>query len=165
MVSPAELYALLGEVTPLPADCGEVCGAACCRGDEETGMLLFPCEAAPPFGRVLELDDRRLFVCDGRCDRDHRPLACRLFPLFPYVTEEGRIKAVYDPSAFAVCPLVQMRANVRLQRDFVRRVRRVGRRLMRTPDGRAFLIARSREIDELNRFVSLDSGRAPICRR
>jgi hypothetical protein len=88
-------------------------------------MLLFPCEAAPPFGRVLELDDRRLFVCDGQCDRNHRPLACRLFPLLPYVTEAGRVKAMYDPSAFAVCPLVQMRANVRLQRDFVRRVRRV----------------------------------------
>lgn len=165
MVSAAALYALLGDVTPLPADCGEVCGAACCRGDENTGMLLFPCEAAPPFGRVQESGDRRLFVCDGQCDRDHRPLACRLFPLFPYVTEAGRVKAVYDPAAFAVCPLVRLNANVRLRRDFVRRVRRVGRALMRTPDGRAFLIARSREIDELNRFLSLDSARAPICRR
>lgn len=165
MVSVAGSSALLGDLTPLPADCGAVCGAACCQGDDATGMLLFPGEAPPPFGRVQEVGDRRLFVCDGHCDRTHRPLACRLFPLFPYVTETGRVQAVYDPAAFAVCPLVRLNANVRLQRDFVRVVRRVGRTLMRDPAGRAFLVARSRELDELNRFLSLNSGRAPICRR
>ena len=30
--------------TPLSADCGLVCGKACCKGDKETGMLLFPGE-------------------------------------------------------------------------------------------------------------------------
>ena len=37
-------YSLLEEVTPLPADCGQLCGAACCKGDDETGMYLFPGE-------------------------------------------------------------------------------------------------------------------------
>lgn len=160
-----ELYALLAVYTPLPADCGEVCGAACCRGEADRGMLLFPGEDVPPFGRVQQQGDRRLFVCGGECDRTHRPLACRIFPLFPYVTADGRVRAVYDPRAFAVCPLVRLNANVRLQRDFVRRVRRVGRALMRDPAGRAFLQQQSREIDEINRFLLLCRARAPICRR
>ena len=39
---------ILEEVTPLKADCGRVCGAACCASleGEETGMLLFPGEEA-----------------------------------------------------------------------------------------------------------------------
>ena len=37
---------LLRELTPLKTDCGRLCGGACCEGDEETGMLLFPGEDA-----------------------------------------------------------------------------------------------------------------------
>ncbi len=41
---------ILRDVTPLPADCGMYCGAACCaspeEGADETGMLLFPGEEA-----------------------------------------------------------------------------------------------------------------------
>ena len=39
---------LLEVITPLQTDCGLVCGGACCQTHpgEETGMLLFPGEAA-----------------------------------------------------------------------------------------------------------------------
>ncbi|MBO5798348.1 MAG: hypothetical protein J6R77_08420 [Clostridia bacterium] len=167
MVNYTELYALLGDLTPLPADCGEVCAAACCGGGDGDGMLLFPGEESllGGDGCILRENGREVFVCHGTCDRDHRPLACRLFPLFPYLTEEGRIRVVYDPAAFRLCPLVQLKERVRLQREFVRAVAAVGYRLRRDPVGRAFLEERSREIDEINRFLRLDEGRAPICRR
>ena len=48
---------LLGPLTPLQSDCGRLCGGACCQGDEQTGMLLFPGEdalyAGCDFARVL----------------------------------------------------------------------------------------------------------------
>ncbi len=167
MVNYNALYALLGDLTPLCADCGEVCGAVCCKGSIHEGMLLFSGEEAQLqcHDRVTKENGRALYVCDGTCDRVRRPLSCRLFPLFPVVTAEGRVRAAYDPRAFRVCPLVQMQANVRLDRRFVRAVRAVGRQLAATPEGLAFLKEQTEEIGEINRFLRLDETRAPICRR
>ena len=53
--------------------------------------------------------------------------------LFPILTEEGRVKAVYDPRGFRMCPLVRECAHVPLDRDFVRAVRRAGRILAEDP--------------------------------
>ena len=111
--------ALLRDVTPLRRDCGQVCGAACCRCDEDGqgGMLLFPGEEALydplPAGFVLTRDDAvlpgmRLLTCSGQCDREQRPLSCRIFPLTPVLTaREGReqLRVIVDPRSFAVCPL------------------------------------------------------------
>ena len=51
---------LLENLTPLKTDCGRLCQAACCQGDENTGMLLFPEEETLyegcAFADVLPLD-------------------------------------------------------------------------------------------------------------
>ena len=106
---------LLSTLTPLKTDCGALCSHACCAGDETTGMLLFPGEEALfdgcAFGRVLPADfslggqEAKLFVCSGRCERDNRPLACRLFPLFLAFLKNGGTKVRMDDRARAVCPL------------------------------------------------------------
>ncbi len=110
---------LLMHVTPLKADCGSLCGRACCQGDEQTGMLLFPGEeslyAQAPFARVVPArfslagKPARLLVCRGTCDRADRPLACRLFPLFLRIDQDKaaheRTRVVMDPRARSVCPL------------------------------------------------------------
>jgi len=106
---------LLKFLTPLKTDCGKLCAHACCAGDEETGMLLFPGEetlyASCAFGSVLTADfalggqPAKLFVCRGRCERDERPLACRLFPLFLAFLKNGGTKVRIDNRARAVCPL------------------------------------------------------------
>ena len=106
---------LLSTLTPLKTDCGALCSHACCAGDDQTGMLLFPGEEALfegcAFGRVLPADfslggqGAKLFVCSGRCERENRPLACRLFPLFLKFKEEGVTKLRMDVRAKAVCPL------------------------------------------------------------
>ena len=85
----------LKSVTPLKRDCGRVCGAACCRSpeNEETGMLLFPGEEEAYRGKegwtIRETAMGPMAVCPGHCDRDERPLACRLFPLLPVIREDG----------------------------------------------------------------------------
>lgn len=107
--------ALLSGLTPLKADCGRLCGGACCQGDEATGMLLFPGEEALyahcAFARVLSAgfslggQGVSLLVCQGRCERENRPLACRLFPLFLRFREDGSTRVVMDRRARALCPL------------------------------------------------------------
>lgn len=107
--------ALLYNLTPLKTDCGRLCANACCQGDGETGMLLFPGEealyAGCQFGRVVpthfKLAGRQalLFVCDGHCPREMRPLACRLFPLFLHIDARGNARVKLDSRAQGVCPL------------------------------------------------------------
>lgn len=162
-------YAALAAVTPLAVDCGQVCDARCCQPSEDSeGMLLFPGEEEflTDGGFTLTAaDGGMLLTCDGRCDRQCRPLACRMFPLFPYVTTDGRVRAVYDPRGWRLCPLVRNCAHVPLRRDFVRAVRCAGRILMQDKACAAFLHARSREIDDLNRLLPLKDERPPIARR
>ena len=106
---------LLSGLTPLKTDCGRLCGGACCQGDEATGMLLFPGEEALyahcAFARVLPAgfslggQGVSLLVCQGRCERENRPLACRLFPLFLKFREDQTPVLRMDARARAVCPL------------------------------------------------------------
>lgn len=132
-------------------------------------MRLFPGEAVlltglPGF-TLLPDENGVLLVCEGRCDRRNRPLACRFFPLFPHLDAQGRIRAVYDPRAWRVCPLVREHSHVPLQPAFVRGVRHVGRLLTEDPACREELRRQAAEIDEINRFLRLEEGRAPICRK
>ena len=72
-----------------------------------------------------------LVRCTGTCERSQRPLACRMYPLFPLVADdegEESIRVIYDPRATASCPLCAHRK--RLDRRFVRAVRRAGKYLL-----------------------------------
>lgn len=159
------LYAPFDRLTPLPIDCGRLCGRACCRGNgpdgEAAGMRLYPGEAT-----CLAVEATGgLYRCGGGCDRTRRPLACRVFPLAPYLAEDGRVAAVYDPRAWRLCPLVRSAAQVRLTPAFVRLTRHTGRLLAADDACRAVLLEESRQIDEINRFLRLDRRRGPIARR
>ncbi len=165
-----QALALLKDVTPLDTDCGKVCDGRCCRPSADSvGMLLLPGEEellADEGFTIAPADGGHLLTCDGTCRREIRPFACRVFPLFPYVGEDGLVRAVYDPRSWRLCPLTRNCAHVRLRRDFVRAVRRAGTMLMRDPACAAFLRARSREIDELSRLLPfLENERPPIARR
>ena len=139
---------LLLSLTPLKTDCGALCAHACCAGDEQTGMLLFPGEEALlegcTFGRVLDADfslggeNAKLFVCSGRCDRENRPLACRLFPLFLALLKNGGTKVRMDDRARAVCPLCDY-GMAGLDEDFVAAARKAYDILLEDETCRAYL--------------------------
>lgn len=144
---------LLRDLTPLKSDCGRLCGAACCRSaeGEETGMLLFPGEealyAADPTWRLKETERGTLAFCGGRCRREERPLACRIFPLLP-VIRDGAVKVAADQRARAVCPLLKQ--GIRgMDPAFTEAVREAGRMLAKVPEERAFLEKLTEEQDEL----------------
>ncbi len=147
------LFGLFRDATPLKADCGAVCGAACCKGDDTVGMLLFPGE--PSTLPVAEADGRRFVLCGGHCEREDRPLACSIFPLFPAVDEAGHVRVIADPRAFPVCPLARQAENVRFDPRFVRRVKKAGKLLATDPACFAFLRELTDELDEIVRMNEL----------
>lgn len=136
---------IMEDKTPLKKDCGLLCDKACCKGDKETGMLLFPYENTTL--DIIEKDNVRLCVCGGSCERKERPLSCMIFPFFPYVTKEGRIRVIPDIRGNDICPIVRNFTETKLDRRFLRRVKKVGRLLIKDEECRAFLEGVSREAD------------------
>ncbi|MBQ7793597.1 MAG: hypothetical protein IJ366_03670 [Clostridia bacterium] len=161
-----QLYRLFDDITPVPADCGALCDKACCKGDEG-GMYLFPGEERvysllkPDWIRIEESDftyfyngerkKLKIAFCDGTCDRYQRPLACRIFPLTPYL-EEGRITVITDPRAKAVCPLAKALLNDDYDRTFRKNVKNTFVLLGKNPEFRAFLAEYSAYLDDFGRF-------------
>lgn len=165
-----EARAALGELTPLKRDCGRLCGAACCQPDETglNGMLLFPfeetCYSRPiegfPF-RLVEVDTlfkggKRL-ICEGTCPREHRPLACRIFPLRLRIAsdalgEQAHCVAELDPRAWCVCPLLEQGGLRAMDQAFVAAVARAGDALIRNVSMLEALYNEQRLIDEMRRL-------------
>ncbi len=150
-----KLYRKINEIlsfsTPLKKDCGKLCDKSCCKGDNETGMLLFPFEKTEL--SVIEKNGVRLAVCDGKCDRDKRPLSCRIFPVFPYITKDGKIKVVPDLRGNGVCPLIAHFDEVKWNRAFLFKVKKIGRLLKKDEATREFLHLQSEEIDLISALV------------
>ena len=148
-----KLYRLFDNATPLRQDCGVLCGGACCRGDEDTGMRLFPHEETPL--RVVETEGARFAVCGGTCRREDRPLSCRIFPFFPTADERGRVRVIADPRAGSVCPLARHSEEVAFDPRFLRRVKKAGTLLARDAESLAFLKEITREIEEVSALNDL----------
>lgn len=135
---------LLEGVTPLNADCGALCAAACCAPDEDGqgGVYLFPGEASlyanVDWARVERDGFGEMLVCEGRCERDRRPLGCRIFPLTPRRKKDGTMAVRMDRRAFAMCPLAPSGARG-LSPAFVETATRALSLIDSDPDGRAFL--------------------------
>lgn len=125
-------YKILENETPLEFDCGKICKNKCCKGDENTGMLLFPGEEKLIDEnmkiRVTENGDK-IAVCNGKCDRSKRPLSCRIYPFFPLIKEfrgKARIKIIFDLRAD--CPLSSN--EYEFNKGFLRQLKRVGKYLL-----------------------------------
>lgn len=147
-----KIFRILGDLTPLHVDCGVLCGGACCKGDSETGMRLFPHEESTLPVAPLRGGDR-LAVCDGSCDRNRRPLSCRIFPFFPVVDERGRVFVETDDRARRLCPLLVHADELVFDPRFFRAVKRVGKILVRDEECRAFLEETTAEIDTYRAFL------------
>ena len=125
-------YSQLRKITPLDFDCGKICNGKCCKGDEKTGMIIFPGEEkfVDEKLKIFKNDDGDMVaVCSGSCDRNKRPLSCRIYPLFPLLTEkEGKttIEVIFDYRAD--CPITKGEYNI--NRKFKKAVKRVGKYLL-----------------------------------
>lgn len=136
------IYKITEKVTPLPLDCGELCQGSCCKGDEDTGMYLFPGEKVmyenlPDWAKIRKcgftfgVHNVDFISCPGECDRSLRPLACRIFPLFPYIDISGELRIIMDPRGKGICPLAKALDISDLDPDFTRTVTYISRLMMR----------------------------------
>ncbi len=167
MVDWGWVYKLLNDVTPLPVDCGRLCGAVCCSEWEKgAGMYLFPGEevmfsgaegwliwekhSSNDYDFCPSWHGERYFVrCNGTCPRDKRPFACRTFPVSPYLSPEGRFELRLDEAAFLLCPLVKAGDIKLLDRRFIARARLVWGELLQEPLIRDNVEWESRRADEM----------------
>lgn len=162
-----QIYRLFDDAHPLPGDCGKLCGKACCSGDD-AGMYLFPGEESvfrllnPSWANIEKSDFTYCFggreknvpiiFCSGDCDRYQRPLACRIFPLTPYLSENGRLEIIIDPRAKSVCPLPYKLDICDFNSRFVKNIRRAFLLLMKNDEIKEYLIRYSEYIDEYRKF-------------
>ncbi len=146
------IFKIMGDLTPLKADCGKLCGGACCKGDELTGMRLFPFEKTEL--PVKEVGGGvRLVVCEGECDRSKRPLACRIFPFFPTVDEKGRVFVEADFRGARLCPLVTHSDEIVFDKRFFKALKKVGKILAKDEVCLEFLREATEEIDTYSVFL------------
>ena len=154
-----QALACLGRLTPIPADCGQLCGGMCCQGGTGDGMLLFPGEKESLSGvKFLRLVSRTLngrpvsmAVCRGRCIRARRPLACRIYPLAPRL-KDGVLTVAPDPRA-RNCPLLNPRAGAPFDPLFVRAVSDAFEALRQDPAVDAFLTDYTIVLDEYEKLL------------
>lgn len=167
MINWPKIYQLLAKVTPLKVDCGQLCGSICCtEWTEGVGMYLLPGEEKMFTGMedwfTWEDHDTseyefcpgwhgkiKFMQCLGKCPREKRPLACRVFPLAPYLTAGGSLTLHMDNELGRICPLVQAGDINRLDKKFVTRVRQVYLELLKDDLIRADIEWQSRNFDKL----------------
>lgn len=147
-----KIFKIMGELTPLKADCGNLCSGACCKGDENTGMRLFPFEESELPVKNLG-NGVRLVVCEGKCDRSKRPLACRIFPFFPTVDDRGKVFVEADFRGARLCPLVTHSDEIVFDRKFFKALKKVGKILAKDQVCLEFLKEATEEIDTYAAFL------------
>ncbi|MBE6622883.1 MAG: hypothetical protein E7621_01635 [Ruminococcaceae bacterium] len=156
-------YDLLCDVTPKKNDCGLLCGGACCKensshGEDggQCGMLILPgekelLEGAEEFSFV-ESHEGDMLVCSGRCLRELRPFACRIFPFYPKINEvSGKIyiKILPDPRASGICPIFNDPRRRKTHITFLRNAKKAVRILINDADIRKELISQSDMITDI----------------
>lgn len=159
-------YGILEYVTPLRVDCGKLCHQSCCQDNggskEETGMILYPGEEelfldCNDWMTLIPIDysspNQILARCEGTCPRNRRPLACRVFPLTPYLTEEDILLIKMDPRAGSICPLARKKSRNSLQPEFIKAVRKASTLLISDPSIKGYIRDLSRELDEYSSLL------------
>lgn len=156
-------YRIIGDRTPLPFDCGFLCSKACCKGTNDSGMLLYPGEEnLYTSNKWYEIKDSNIFlsdgtnikllVCNGNCIRAQRPLMCRIFPLVPYISNDNKLSVKMDLRGLSICPLVKFLGPKKINPVFKRKVRDVSHLLNKDTQISEFIKIISRQIDDLELF-------------
>lgn len=166
-----EIYRLLDTVSPLPCDCGTLCGAVCCGTEEESaeqdsyemGIYLLPGEEKVHSKKeswLLWSEERAedydfpdswkgkvFFVrckTPPHCPREKRPIQCRTFPLTPHFDEDGCLVLILNDVDLPYrCPLIE--EEVTLNPDFLEITFSCWERLVRDPLIRDLVMMDSRD--------------------
>ena len=150
-------YKILENETPLVFDCGKICNGKCCKGDENTGMILFPGEENLIDSNIkikISQNGEKIAVCNGSCDRNKRPLSCRIYPFFPLIKEfkgRRRVKIIFDLRAD--CPLIN--DEYEYNKEFLRRLKRVGKTLLNNEETKKMYLELCDEMNEQIELINI----------
>lgn len=157
-------YRTLNQSTPLRIDCGLLCNSRCCSSGSSNrinGMHLYPGEkimhndnyfleiSSKPF-QDLKID---FATCSGKCMRELRPLACRVFPLVPYIPEGGKLHIIEDPRAKYICPLLTMHESLSISKTFRRNIYKTFCLLIQDEDIKKYIQSLSNTLREYASFT------------
>ncbi|MBN2851610.1 MAG: hypothetical protein JXQ23_02605 [Clostridia bacterium] len=152
------LYHKFSQLTPLYFDCGQLCSKICCA-DNDKGMILFPheesyIESLSLDYRIQENEGYHFLFCNGSCERDFRPLACIMFPLFPFLYEDGRLDLKLDTRGKNLCPLCSVdMEELRLQPLFRLRLFKLFTVMIKNEEISDYLKKLTLELIEIERFM------------
>lgn len=155
------MYRLLDRVSPIPSDCGEFCGSACCNcgGDSNSpegldydlGIYLLPGEEkvftrnenwlkwSTEYAEDYDFPDSwfgKIYFIRCKtppiCPREMRPLQCRFFPLAPHIDESGELRLILSPLDLPYeCTLIK--EKIELENSFIDASYTVWKRLIKDP--------------------------------
>lgn len=145
-------YEVISDKTPLKYDCGQLCDSACCTG--KGYMLLFPGEKKLLEDKGFSFSTYLLkgygqvdtLICEGVCEREFRPLSCRICPLAPKMIE-GFLYVRLDSRGRSICPLTDNGLSA-IGKGFIVAVKESLTQLCESPEIRRFIQALSDRIDE-----------------
>lgn len=152
-----KVYQLTNDTTPRSFDCGELCGKKCCgnlsKDTHQSGMTLLPYEKEFLLSKGAKYeydtsDDGDVLICDGSCERELRPFACRIFPYLPEISDCG-IKLGKDLRAANVCPLLTQKISKRANIHFIRSIKKAARLLSKEQDFKNEL----QKISDFNKYL------------
>lgn len=158
-----EAYKNTEKHSPMLFDCGELCSKGCCK-ENGSGMLLFPGEEYYLYSKEHDfsiVDSNIMFsdytvkilYCGGSCNRKHRPLSCRIFPLFPFTRADGRITVDFDPRALGTCPLLLKDIDgIYIRGLFRMNILKTAQILIKNPLVKEFLIHMTKELEIYQKF-------------
>ena len=126
-----KIYELLDPLSPVPFDCGKICGAACCKSDlDDEGLFLLPGEEKlheDSKWALIEKHKGYTFVkCKGPkfCERTIRPIQCRTFPMLPVFDPNGRLTLIYNDMDLSYgCPIID--SGTEINREFIENCQKV----------------------------------------
>ncbi len=147
-------YSILDRETPLRSDCGRMCNSKCCKGSDDDGMLLFPGEEELFRSRedfTVFYDERYnsyCVSCHGVCDRNIRPLSCRIFPYMIYLNDDLKPAIAPDIRAIEFCPV--LKSEIKLDKKFLRALRICASYLCKYPEYSAFISEITAKLTDFN---------------
>ena len=159
------LYKLTDFPTPLRSNCGLLCEQVCCAPgiNNDLGVYLFPGEEIM-FTRqedwlIWENQDPEeqqfpdswtapvhFLRCIASCSRHQRPLACRFFPLAPYLQQDNHLLLIYETMALPYrCPLIY--DDIPLWDSFVRSTQEAWRIMLSDHRIKDYVVEESRYLE------------------
>lgn len=161
-------YTILENLTPLKYDCGTLCSSLCCKNNstegETLGMWLLPYEKEL-LSALISDDEQTEFTfgkaedgtetvfCSGRCNRQFRPFACRIYPYYVNFTNDlsggTKVKIKVDPRAKLSCPIAMNDSYLRPSIHFIKGVKDAVRVLIKDEKIKKDLIATSEFLSEI----------------